>query len=67
MWILVFYVLSTGQILEYKDTYPTSVACVAGRAAVVKKIKKENPQVSRTEKFDGTGDFLLICQRKKEE
>jgi len=66
MWVMLFFVLSTGYQAQYKDTYHTAQECVKAREVVVQQILKDNPQVPRTEKFDGTGDFLLVCSKPKE-
>ena len=64
MWFMLLFVLSTGQKLEYKTTFETSAACVAARPAVIAKLLKDNPTVTR-QQFDK--DYVLYCTRNKQD
>ena len=59
-WLLVLYVLSTGDKYMYQDTFKTAAECKAKQIIVKQQIIKDNPQVQ-----DFDSNFVLVCEPAK--
>ncbi len=59
VWVIMLYVLATGEQLIYKDEYPTAKECAKALVGVKAEIQKNNPQVVVED------IAVIVCEPKK--
>lgn len=59
VWVIILYIIATGEHLIYKDTYTSAQECAKALPAVKAKVQKDNPQVV----VDDIA--IIICEPKK--